>query len=162
MNLEQLLEKAIQKAKLEAHPVGSYYFSDIPSPPSEIFGGTWVQIKDRFILTAGDTYQQGQMGGEASHVLTVAELPSHNHSASTNTTGSHSHTYSDSPHSYSQQDTSKDAIITSLSGSSNSITYTTSSAGNHSHTVTVSNTGSGTAHNNLPPYVVTYCWKRTA
>ena len=33
MNLEQLLEKAIQKAKLEAHPVGSYYFSDVSTPP---------------------------------------------------------------------------------------------------------------------------------
>jgi hypothetical protein len=37
MNLEQLLEKAIQKAKLEAHPVGSYYFSDISTPPQVRF-----------------------------------------------------------------------------------------------------------------------------
>lgn len=39
MNLEQLLEKAIQKAKLEAHPVGSYYFSDVYTPPVRFSAG---------------------------------------------------------------------------------------------------------------------------
>lgn len=41
--------------------------------------GAWTQIKDRFLLAAGDTYTVGATGGEATHVLTVNEMPSHNH-----------------------------------------------------------------------------------
>ena len=38
----------------------------------------------------------------------------------------------------------------------------TSDNGSHAHSVTVQNTGGGEAHNNMPPYLVYYCWERTA
>lgn len=44
-----------------------------------MFGGTWEQIKDTFILAAGDTYKAGTTGGEATHILTTDEMPAHNH-----------------------------------------------------------------------------------
>lgn len=149
MNLEQLLEKAIQKAKLEAHPVGSYYFSDVSTPPSEFFGGTWVQIKDRFILTAGDTYQQGQTGGEATHKLTQAELPK--------TKGE---LFCVVPSNHGNYRT---GIVLATSRSGHALqpapTLDTNSSTQWGYAWSF---GNDQPHNNLPPYVVTYCWKRTA
>lgn len=78
------------------YPVGSIYMSVSSTSPATLFGGTWVQLKDRFLLGAGDTYTNGATGGVASitytpagtnsggavsnHTLTVAQIPSHNHS----------------------------------------------------------------------------------
>ena len=39
------------------YPVGALYWSSKPTNPSTLFGGTWKQIKDRFVLAAGDTYK---------------------------------------------------------------------------------------------------------
>lgn len=49
------------------YPVGSIYISANSTSPAELFGGTWEQIKDRFLLAAGDTYEAGSTGGEATH-----------------------------------------------------------------------------------------------
>ncbi len=62
------------------YPVGSIYLTIANTNPSTLFGGVWESVKDRFLLCAGDTYQAGTTGGEASHKLTVSEMPSHTHS----------------------------------------------------------------------------------
>lgn len=36
-------------------------------------------LKDRFVVGAGDSYAVSAKGGEAAHVLTIAEMPSHSH-----------------------------------------------------------------------------------
>lgn len=56
------------------YPVGSIYMSVNSANPETLFGGTWQQIKDRFLLSAGDTYAAGNTGGSAK-----ATLPSHTH-----------------------------------------------------------------------------------
>lgn len=61
------------------YPVGSIYMSVNSTNPSNYFGGTWEQIKDRFLLACGSTYSNGSTGGETTHTLTVNEIPSHNH-----------------------------------------------------------------------------------
>lgn len=60
------------------YPVGAIYISYTNVNPSNLFGGTWEQIKDKFILAAGDTYGGGTTGGAASvsHTHTAA----HSHS----------------------------------------------------------------------------------
>lgn len=35
--------------------------------PSTLFGGTWEQLKDRFLLGAGDTYTNGDTGGSSTN-----------------------------------------------------------------------------------------------
>lgn len=60
------------------YPVGSIYMSVYNVYPTELFGfGVWEQIKDTFLLCAGDNYIAGTVGGEEEHVLTEAELAPH-------------------------------------------------------------------------------------
>lgn len=47
--------------------------------PSVLFGGTWEQISGQFLLGAGEEYSLGETGGEATHTLSIQEIPSHNH-----------------------------------------------------------------------------------
>lgn len=48
------------------YPVGSIYMSVNNTNPGTLFGGTWAQIQERFLLAAGTTYPAGSTGGEAS------------------------------------------------------------------------------------------------
>ena len=117
------------------YPVGSVYVSVNATNPSALFGGTWEQIKDRFLLSAGDTYKVGATGGEATHVLTVDEMPRHNHS------------------------------IDNLNASGSTTPYMTVQAQEkkgYGGNVQTFFTGGGQAHNNMPPYIVVYIWQRTA
>lgn len=122
----------------QAHPVGSYYWSSDSTNPANLFGGTWEQIKDTFILAAGDTYKAGTTGGEATHTLTTDEMPSHNHESPILGVVGGSNLKGDDPWA-NQVDSGRQAKD-----------YYTK------------NTGGGQPHNNMPPYKVAYCWHRTA
>jgi hypothetical protein len=75
-------EQAFKDAALNIiYPVGSIYMSVNNVSPETFMGGTWEQIKDTFLLSAGDTYTAGATGGEATHTLTVEEIPSHTHTS---------------------------------------------------------------------------------
>lgn len=81
--LEQIKSAGIDKQSVidTVYPVGSLYWSSKDTDPSTLFGGTWVQIKDRFVLACGDTYSTtGATGGASSVALSVSNMPSHNHS----------------------------------------------------------------------------------
>ena len=78
------IEKSIQNLNNKIYPVGSIYISVNSTSPASLFGGTWEQLKDRFLLSAGNTYTAGSTGGEANHTLTVDEMPSHSHSTDKN------------------------------------------------------------------------------
>lgn len=117
------------------YPVGSVYVSVNSTSPATLFGGKWVQIKDKFLLSAGDTYKAGATGGEDTHVLTVDEMPRHNHS------------------------------IDNLNASGSTTPYMTVQAQEkkgYGGNVQTFFTGGGQAHNNMPPYIVVYIWQRTA
>ena len=129
------------------YPVGSIYISANSTSPAELFGGTWKQIKDRFLLAAGDTYAAGSTGGEATHTLTVDEMPAHRHS-------SDSYQYG-----YSNSYTDKDNYCTWINhGTPNNNDPTAGESG----PVRTSLVGGSNPHNNMPPYLAVYMWQRTA
>ena len=104
------------------YPVGSIYMSTNNTNPGSIFGGTWEQIKDKFLLSAGDTYANGSTGGEASHILTTAEMPQHNH---TFTGTAHSHGLNNHTHTYDKSATATGQSSGSTGGPSNNSTGST-------------------------------------
>lgn len=113
-------------------PVGSIFMSYESTSPSSFIGGTWTQIKDTFLLAAGSTYSARSTGGEATHKLTVDEMPSHSHTFNASQDNG---TYIRQAHGCSAD-------------------YTTS--------ISTNAVGGNAAHNNMPPYLVVYIWRRTA
>ena len=88
MGLPQVLEYAENIINL-VYPVGSIYMSVNNVSPATFIGGTWEQLKDRFLLGAGSSYSAGSTGGAATHTLTTAQMPSHTHT--TDSQGAHTH-----------------------------------------------------------------------
>ena len=119
------------------YPVGSVYVSVNSSfNPNNSFGGTWVRIQDRFLLASGSTYTNGDIGGEATHTLTVNEMPSHNHNVNI-------------------------GVALNLGTNQGLVSGHAPSAVDNTFRDTT-NVGGGQPHNNMPPYLVVMVWKRTA
>lgn len=68
---------------LATHPVGSFYITENATNPGTLYGGTWVQIQDVFLLAAGSTYTAGTTGGAATTTLVSGNLPAHAHTSGT-------------------------------------------------------------------------------
>ena len=148
-------------------PIGSIYISVNSTNPANYFGGTWEQIKDRFLLACGNSYGNGTTGGEASHTLTGNEIPSHSHSFTTNGAGGHNHSglywTGSTPIALSGYNATTSGYRTGYSsGSVNPGYMVTGWAGDHSHSGTTSSYGSTWGHNNMPPYLAVYVWKRVS
>lgn len=204
------------------YPVGCLYWSSNNTNPSLLFGGTWSQIKDKFILSAGDEYKNNDIGGNARIILDIDNLPSHNHTFTpSGKIGSHNHEM-EHYHSRGTMEITGEFISRGIKGDSNLIvkstgafkhegysnlndydrvntestnaipervsftasrswvgrtsgayssqsendftsrTTTSSSTINFSgNQGTTSSVGSAEEINNLPPYIVKYCWERT-
>lgn len=134
------------------YPVGSIYMNVNSTNPGTLFGGTWEQIQGRFLLGMSSGYPAGSQGGEATHTLTTNEMPSHNGHLSAGIAG------------------------TAPMGKGNYKGYLNSSVmtaysdigrgwnvyiGNEMHPASEA-VGGGQSHNNMPPYLSVYIWKRTA
>ena len=125
------------------YPVGAVLASVNPDyDPNNIFKThTWERFAKGQTLVGvneSDTAfnAAGKTGGEKTHKLTTAEMPSHKHTAST------------------------------AYGAASFSSGRTASYGSQGAFVTssteIKNEGGGTAHNNLQPYTTVYYWKRTA
>lgn len=120
-------------------PVGSVVCCT--TSPAGVVGGSWAQIEDKFILAAGTTYAEDSEGGEATHILTLSELPS------------------------------AELLITSPLGQTLASEYggetgplggVSPNTGNPSYEYKANLNGGNQPHNTMPPYVAKKYWERTA
>lgn len=135
------------------YPIGSIYMNVNSTNPGTLFGGTWEQIQGKFLLGMSSSYPAGSQGGEASHTLTTDEMPSHGHNPA-NEAG-YSGFITNSEKAFSIGD------MGSQSGSGRYYPYA-SAAFDISRNTLTGTTGGGKSHNNMPPYLSIYIWKRTA
>lgn len=69
---EDYVETSLTDILQIIYPVGAIYISVNNVSPASLFSGTWEQIKDTFLLSAGDTYTAGSTGGSTTHTHDVA------------------------------------------------------------------------------------------
>lgn len=135
---------------LSIYPVGSIYMSVNNVDPGLLFGGTWERIQDTFLLASGSTYAAGDTGGEAEHTLTTNEMPSHTHferfASNYDNIGYYVSNYNTggSINGVLQYGTRRDGIASA------------------DVRVTTASEGGGSSHNNMPPYIAVYVWKRVS
>lgn len=102
-------------------------------------GGSWTRIQDRFLLCAGTTYAAGTTGGEANVTLTINQMPSHAHQA-----------------------VGYNEAIPEGSGNFLALGRRTSDSPNVELQNAIETAGGNQPHNNMPPYLAVYAWRRTA
>lgn len=122
------------------YPVGTIYISINPANPGATMGGTWESFGAGKTLIGVDNTDTDfdapeKTGGEKTHTLTIAEMPSHNHSIL-------------------RPRWSTQAGANAVYGSNGTGTGANRDADAYE--------GGGEAHNNMQPYITTYMWKRIA
>ena len=164
------------QAKLDAignvvdlvYPVGSIYMSTSSTSPATLFSGTtWTQLKDRFLLAAGDSYSAGGTGGAASVVLDTTQLPAHTHGSYAMSgdirlrglsNGSALGDLNAGSGGMTSSETGASIGCVNVGTGSNQNSTVIHITGTHEH----ASVGNGQAHNNMPPYLAVYMWERTA
>lgn len=108
--------------------------------PASYLGGTWEKIgQGRMLIGANEQFPLGSTGGEATHTLTIQELPSHNHHLG-----------------WSDGSVSIPLTFLAMAQSFRN----PGDAGTNNINTTY--TGEGLPHNNMPPYLAVNIWQRIA
>lgn len=129
------------------YPIGSIYISANSTNPHDLFGGTWEQLRDRFLLGCG-TKTNGTTGGEENHTLSINEMPSHNHFYMASTD-------------WGSGEGQPQIAFPAWSWRCRPGQDFTQISSQQTHLGEGStDTGGNQAHNNMPPYLAVYMWKR--
>ena len=130
------LNDEVKQLRNKIYPIGSVYISVTDVDPAVLFGGSWARLKDRFLLGAGDRFAAGEEDGEAVVTLNDDQIPTHSHEVRYLIEGT-----GITPEGH-----------TLLAGGDNVIGQV--------NTMYLSGGGGNEAHNNMPPYLAVYMWKR--
>jgi len=161
------------------------FISVVNSDPGPLLGyGTWTVFATGRMLIgvdAGDPSWDApeETGGAKTVTLSESEIPSHTHiqnshnhtqDAHTHVQNSHTHvitsqtatTGSATSYEHGVLDTSSaEAEATEVTGATTAVNQN-ATATNQAATATNQNTGGGGAHDNMPPYISVYMWKRVS
>lgn len=135
------------------YPVGGNPYIQYPGTPTpaERFPGTSWEIDTTYqglvTIGSGGEYVFGAKGGEAEHILTLNESPSH----------VHLEYVSDGNYTYTIVGSNN-----ASTGKAAGLVINGSYRENAERNIYTANAGGGQAHNNMQPYVVVNYWKRTA
>lgn len=133
-----LVELIFGKPNMQSFfPIGYIYISVNNVNPSEYFGGEWEQIKDVFLLACGNKHQNGATGGAENVTLNISQIPSHTHTSEPHI-GWGSGVYTAG---YGKTDNNSPGQLWPTD---------------------IGYTGEGQSHENMPPYLAVYMWKRVA
>lgn len=125
------------------YPVGSVYITFSATSPVDAVGGIWELLKDTFLYSSANA--TGTTGGEKTHLLTIDEMPSHQHGIF--------HPIIVPWQNYIH------TVWNHMQGTaSGQDVYGEANA----DVVKTTNTGNSKAHNNMPPYITVYIYRRTA
>ena len=148
-NTTQVATTAFVKTAVDAipgaFPVGSVFISVVSTDPATLLGyGTWVAFATGKMLVGIDAADTDfdtveETGGAKTHTLTESEMPAHTHNYAG---GEYSGAYD--------------------YGSNMSVNNLGTATDGRTQNFDTETVGGGSAHNNMPPYIVTYMWKRTA
>lgn len=117
----------------DKYEVGAVYISFKNTSPAAIYGGDWNAIYNTFLYATTSGGTSGGTGGEATHTLTIEEMPNHKHNVNMG---------------YGSGDGSATARVTQADGGPGYWKTTP--------------TGGSQPHNNLPPYIRVFMWRRIA
>lgn len=118
-------------------------------------------LRNRFVVGAGSSYDVDDTGGEATHILSINEMPSHSHTANINIDSSNIKIGDANWNNSTLKNIAQD-IVSPISSSikglnfmgdnDNYLNHTHTISGNFNVNTSINNTGNSQPHNNMPPY----------
>lgn len=138
--------------EVNPYPIGTVYMSFNGASPASLFGGSWTQLKSKFLLASSNTatssgtpmYNSTTTGGSADAV-----------------TVEHTHNFVGTGGDWAQYDASMlyryNSGATYANPSLNHGSY-----GSSSGSVSIATAGESGEGKNMPPYQVVYMWRRVS
>ena len=109
-------------------------------------------LRNRFVVGAGGNYSPHNRGGVDSVVLSVNQMPSHNHSGSVHNGGAHSHAIRRFNGSGIGGGNHNNWVLYNDDAPRNDWAFRTRHEGNHGHGLSINSNGGNQPHENRPPF----------
>lgn len=129
------------------YPIGSIYITVNNTNPANLFGGSWEQIRDRFLLAAGTNYPVGSMGGATTHTHTLA-----------NGYAQATYIWMNNENRLMLNHKTAGAYTANRYTSTAAPSYTDANWGGITDGISLG--GTTDSSSNMPPYLAVYVWKR--